>query len=81
MSQAHTDINKPEPETDQNKESSVSIDIEDFDGNGNEDDLALPSEEELGNSKLAVRRKIELYWEKRRLREQLGDFVEIDFDF
>ena len=28
-----------------------------------------------------TRRKIEMYWEKKRLQEQLGDFGEIDFDF
>jgi len=30
---------------------------------------------------MAARRKIELYWEKKRLQEQLGDFYDEDLDF
>ncbi|MEQ1485472.1 hypothetical protein [Methyloglobulus sp.] len=70
-----------EPQNDKNKESLASIDMEDFDVNANEDDLALPNEDELTNKKMDTRRKIEMYWEKKRLQEQLGDFGEIDFDF
>ena len=31
--------------------------------------------------KVDTRRKIELYWEKRRLREELGDIDDFDLDF
>jgi hypothetical protein len=70
---------KPEPQADNTQESLTPVDIEDMDAN--EDELVLPTEGELANKKVAVRRKIEMYWEKRRLREQVGDFGEIDFDF
>jgi hypothetical protein len=75
------DNTAPEPQNDKNKESLAPIDMEDFDVNANEDDLALPNEDELTNKKMDTRRKIEMYWEKKRLQEQLGDFGEIDFDF
>lgn len=80
-SQSPANTAKSEPATDKNSESLASIDMEDFDTPANEDDLALPSENVLANNKVAVRRKIEMYWEKKRLQEQLGDFGEIDFDF
>ncbi len=57
----------------------VDLDIEGFDL-GNEY-VALPSESERAAKKLAARRKIELYWEKKRLQEQLGDFTDEDIDF
>jgi hypothetical protein len=79
--QSPANTEKSEPATDKNSESLASIDMEDFDASANEDDLALPSENDLVNNKVAVRRKIEMYWEKKRLQEQLGDFGEIDFDF
>lgn len=79
--QSSTDTTLSEAEADKTPESLSSIDIEDFDASANEDDLALPAENELVNNKVAVRRKIELYWEKKRLQEQLGDLGEIDFDF
>ena len=72
---------KSEPAADKNPESLAPLDIEEFDASAGEDDLALPPESDLTNNKVAVRRKIELYWEKKRLQEQLGDFGEIDFDF
>jgi hypothetical protein len=79
--QAPASAAKPESAADNNPEALSSIDMEEFDASAGEDDLALPSENELINNKVAVRRKIELYWEKKRLQEQLGDFGEIDFDF
>ncbi|WP_411725887.1 PA3496 family putative envelope integrity protein [Methyloglobulus sp.] len=80
-SQSLTGITIPEPDADQNKESLHHIDLEDFDVNANEDGLALPPEDELTTKKMASRRKIEIYWEKKRLQGQLDDFSEIDFDF
>jgi hypothetical protein len=70
-----------EPDAGKNPEFLSPIDMEDFDVNSNEDDLVLPAEDGLANKKVAVRRKIEMYWEKKRLQDQLGDFGEIDFDF
>jgi hypothetical protein len=80
-SQSPADTALSEPDADRTPESLSPIDMEDFDASANEDDLALPAEDELANKKVAVRRKIEMYWEKKRLQEQLGDFGEIDFDF
>ena len=80
-SQSLTGITIPEPDADQNKESLHHIDLEDFDVNANEDGLALPPEDELTTKKMASRRKIEMYWEKRGYRNNMGDFGEIDFDF
>lgn len=69
-----------EPEADKNKHES-DIDIEDFDLNLIEDYTAFPTENEEAVKKMAARRKIEMYWEKKRLKEQLGDFEDVDFDF
>jgi len=79
--QSPTDAALSEPGAEKNPESLLPIDMEDLDASATEDDLVLPSENELANNKVAVRRKIEMYWEKKRLQEQLGDFGEIDFDF
>lgn len=63
-----------------NKEA-LALDIDDDDGNTSEEDLSLSVEDQLATDKLAARRKIEMYWEKRRLKEQLGDFDDADLDF
>ncbi|MDP3876661.1 MAG: hypothetical protein Q8Q50_06740 [Methylobacter sp.] len=63
---------------------SVSKDDVDLDIDGldlGSDYIALPSESESAAKKMAARRKIELYWEKKRLQEQLGDFYDEDIDF
>jgi hypothetical protein len=72
------DATTPENEADKNKESQHPIDMEEFDVT--DDELILPLVGELAK-KVVVRRKIEMYWEKKRLQEQIGDFGEIDFDF
>ena len=43
--------------------------------------VSLSDESEKENVRRDARRKIEIYWEKRRLREQLEDFDETEFDF
>jgi hypothetical protein len=68
----------PENEVDKSKESLQPIDLEESDVA--DEDLILPSEGELAK-KVVVRRKIEMYWEKKRLQEQIGELGEIDFDF
>jgi len=70
---------KPEPE--KTNDAIAPVDLDDFEINAAEDDLGLPSEDEIANKKLAARRKIEMHWEKKRLQEQLGDLDDIDFDF
>lgn len=61
--------------------NEVDLDGEGFELGSSHDYMALPSESEKAAKKMAARRKIELYWEKKRLQEQLGDFDEEDFDF
>lgn len=55
---------------------------------GDADDLfedsefaVLPDGEEKESIRRDARRKIEIYWEKRRLREQFEDFDESEFGF
>jgi hypothetical protein len=77
-SQSLKDVNSPDNKTDKNPEPQSPVDLEDFEGT--EDELLLPTEVDLAK-KVAVRRKIEMYWEKKRLREQIGELDEIDLDF
>lgn len=69
-----------EPEVEKNKHES-DIDIEDFELNLIDEYTTLPSEHEEAVKKMAARRKIEMYWEKKRLKEQLGDIDDFDLDF
>ena len=79
-SKSVSDKTTPEAGGDKNKDD-VDLDIEGFDlGLGN-DYITLPNESERAAKKMAARRKIELYWEKKRLHEQLGDFYNEDIDF
>jgi hypothetical protein len=80
-SQSLTDTLNPKPEDHKNKETIAAIDMDDFDNGTNEDDMALPPEDGLATKKMDARRKIEMYWEKKRLQEQLDDYGEVDFDF
>jgi hypothetical protein len=80
VSKSVSDNSVSEVSADKTKDEA-DLDIDGFDlGLGNEY-VALPSESEKAAKKLAARRKIELYWEKKRLQEQLGDFSDEDFDF
>ncbi len=60
----------------------LSDDI-DFDDDGDAtDNRSMENGDKLSSvSKIDARRKIELYWEKRRLREQLGDIEDWELDF
>ncbi len=79
-SKSVSDKSVSEVGADKSKEEA-DLDIDGFDlGLGNEY-IALPTESERAAKKLAARRKIELYWEKKRLQEQLGDFTDEDIDF
>ncbi|MEY4768425.1 MAG: hypothetical protein RL637_1064 [Pseudomonadota bacterium] len=45
------------------------------------DYYSFPLENEKVSKKMAARRKVEMLWEKKRLRDQLGDFEETeDYD-
>ncbi|MGZ8185508.1 MAG: PA3496 family putative envelope integrity protein [Methylobacter sp.] len=74
------DKSAPKPEDDKNKDE-IELDIEEFDLSVNDEYITLPNENERAAKKMAARRKIEMYWEKKRLQEQLGDFDELDLDF
>jgi len=55
--------------------ADLELDGDDFDIN--DEFITLP-ESESTDKKSNARRKIEMYWEKKQLREQIGDY---DFDF
>ena len=61
---------------------SDDMDYEDDDGEIDDSEQLL-SEKKLGAAydKVDARRKIELYWEKRRLKEEFGDIDDFDLDF
>ena len=61
---------------------SDDMDYEDDDGSI-DDSESLLSEKKPSPTydKVDARRKIELYWEKRRLKEEFGDIDDFDLDF
>lgn len=80
VSKSVSDKSAPEVGADKSKDE-VDLDIEGFDSGLSNEYIALPSESEQAAKKMAARRKIELYWEKKRLQEQLGDYYDEDIDF
>lgn len=71
---------KAEPEIEKSKHDA-DVEIEDYDLHLIDEYVSFPTEDEQAVKKMAARRKIEMYWEKKRLREQLGDFDEDELDF
>ncbi|MGZ5018594.1 MAG: PA3496 family putative envelope integrity protein [Methylobacter sp.] len=80
VSKSVPDKSAPEVSADKSKDD-VDLDVEGFDLGLSSEYITLPNESERAAKKMAARRKIELYWEKKRLQEQLGDFDEEDLDF
>ncbi len=83
-SKSVSDKTTPEVGVDKIKSKSkddVDLDIEGFDLGLSTDYMTLPNETDRAAKKMAARRKIELYWERKRLQEQLGDFYDEDIDF
>jgi len=80
VSKSVSDKSTPEAGVDKTKDE-VDLDVESFDLGLSGDYITLPNESERAAKKMAARRKIELYWEKKRLQEQLGDFDDEDLDF
>jgi hypothetical protein len=78
LEDAAQDQPAPESESSDNK-GEIDLDIEDFDLS--EDYIMMPTENDKVAKKMAARRKIEMYWEKKRLKEQLGEFDDFDLDF
>ncbi|PKM12833.1 MAG: hypothetical protein CVV13_03755 [Gammaproteobacteria bacterium HGW-Gammaproteobacteria-3] len=64
---------------------SEDIDYEendDVDGSVDDSDSVLSEKKARSTyDKVDARRKIELYWEKRRLKEEFGDIDDFDLDF
>jgi hypothetical protein len=53
--------------------SEDSVELNDY--------YAFPSENEKVSKKMASRRKVEMLWERKRLKDQLGDFDDYeDYD-
>lgn len=78
---AAVDKPKSEPEIEGKNKHDADIEIEDYDLQMIDEYISFPTEDEKAVKKMAARRKIEMYWEKKRLREQLGDFDEGELDF
>jgi hypothetical protein len=74
------ETSKAEPEIEKSKHDA-DIEIEDYDLQMIDEYISYPTDDEKAVKKMAARRKIEMYWEKKRLREQLGDFDEGELDF
>ncbi|MDP1773711.1 MAG: hypothetical protein Q8L15_15670 [Methylobacter sp.] len=79
-SKSVSDNSAPDVGADKSKDD-VDLDIEGLDLGLSNEYITLPNESEKAAKKMAARRKIELYWEKKRLQEQLGDFYDEDIDF
>ncbi len=79
-SKSVSDNSAPDVAADKSKDD-VDLDIEGLDLGLSNEYITLPNESEKAAKKMAARRKIELYWEKKRLQEQLGDFYDEDIDF
>lgn len=58
---------------DENEDEVGSID--------DSDELLVEKKGKSAYDKVDARRKIELYWEKRRLKEEFGDIDDFDLDF
>lgn len=58
-------------------EKDVEVD-EDFDA---PDYVSLTDDAEKELKKMVARRKIEIYWEKKKLKDQFDDFEDSEFDF
>jgi hypothetical protein len=73
--EAATPAVKPEPQ------SSTEIDHDHDDIFEEGEILAIPDSIEKESIRHDARRKIEIYWEKKRLKEQFDDFDESEFGF
>jgi hypothetical protein len=60
---------------------SDDLDFDDEDAVDDSDELLVEKKANPSYDKVDARRKIELYWEKRRLKEQIGDIDDFDLDF
>jgi hypothetical protein len=80
ISKSVSDKSIPDSEVDKNKDE-IDLDIEGVDLGLSSEYITFPNESEKAAKKMAARRKIEMYWEKKRLQEQLGDFEDSDLDF
>ena len=70
---------KPAVKPDTQNTPEIENDADDVFEDGEFVSLADETEKEV--IRRDARRKIEIYWEKRRLREQFEDFDESEFDF
>ncbi|MGR9114787.1 MAG: PA3496 family putative envelope integrity protein [Gammaproteobacteria bacterium] len=61
---------------------SDDMDYEDDEGSIEDSEGLISEKKTISNyDKVDARRKIELYWEKRRLKEEFGDIDDFDLDF
>jgi hypothetical protein len=70
---------KPEQKNDAQVNKEVDTDADEAIDEG--DYIAFPESLDKESIRRDARRKIEIYWEKKRLREQFEDFDESEFGF
>lgn len=63
------------------KVSSSDKELEADDDFDAADYVSLSDDAEKELKKMVARRKIEIYWEKKRLKDQFEDFEDSEFDF
>jgi hypothetical protein len=73
------EISKPAVKSESQSTSEIESDADDIFEEG--EFVALPDGIEKETIRRDARRKIEIYWEKRRLREQFDDFDDSEFGF
>lgn len=68
-------VDVPSEKTSPDKEIETDDDFE------APDYVSLSEDAEKDIKKMVARRKIEIYWEKKRLKDQFDDFEDSEFDF
>lgn len=80
ISKSVSDKSISDSNVDKNKDE-IDHEIEGVDVGLSSEFITFLDDSEAAAKKMATRRKIEMYWEKKRLQEQLGDFEDPDLDF
>jgi hypothetical protein len=71
----------PKPEQKNDTPSSKELDADADEALEEGEYLTIPDSLDKESIRRDARRKIEIYWEKKRLREQFEDFDESEFGF
>jgi hypothetical protein len=74
-------IETPKPEQKSESQTGKEMDADVDEIIDESDFIAFPESLDKETIRRDARRKIEIYWEKKRLREQFDDFDESEFGF